>query len=229
MDFIRQMDIANPAAFQNEAVLLIGAGGIGAATAVCLAKVGFPRISVMDFDTVEAHNIPNQFLPCTPGIKKVDGLRELVEQLVDTSESTHQFLDEKVTADTDLSAFTIIIAAVDSMGMRQEIWQNVMEGGDSAHLFVDARMGADSFQVFSVDLTVEDAIERYESEYLFPPEESIDVPCTMRATMYLSMVIAGFVTKAISDALTRKRVAPASFVNLAAGIWQRQPLETRPF
>ena len=199
MDFIRQMDIANPAAFQNQSVLLIGAGGIGAATALCLAKVGFPSITVMDFDTIEPHNIPNQFLPNTPGVKKVDGLRDLIEQLVDTTDATHQFLDEKVTADTDLGGYTVIIAAVDSMGMRQEIWDRVMEGADSAHLFVDARMGADSFQVFTVDLTAEDAVERYESEYLFPPGESIEVPCTMRATMYLSMVSAGFITKAISD------------------------------
>ena len=224
MDFIRQMDIANPAAFQNESVLLIGAGGIGAATAICLAKVGFPRITVMDFDIIEAHNIPNQFLPCTPGVKKVDGLRDLMQQLV--ADIDCQFCDEKVTVETDLSEYSIIIAAVDSMETRQEIWDNVLQGADAARLFVDARMGADSFQVFTVDMVSDEAIERYE-EYLFPPEESIEVPCTMRATMYLSMVIAGFITKAISDALTRQVVAPASFVNLAAGIWQRQPIEER--
>ena len=51
-------------------MLLVGAGGIGAATALCMAKVGFECLTVMDFDTVEEHNIPNQFLPCVAGIVK---------------------------------------------------------------------------------------------------------------------------------------------------------------
>ena len=65
--FLRQLDIADPSKFKDKPVTVIGAGGIGAATAVALAKTGFENITVYDFDTLEEHNIPSQLLPIWVG------------------------------------------------------------------------------------------------------------------------------------------------------------------
>jgi len=67
--FLRQLDIADPAKFKNKPVTVIGAGGIGAATVVALAKTGFENITVYDFDTIGEHNLPNQLLPVREGIR----------------------------------------------------------------------------------------------------------------------------------------------------------------
>ena len=56
--FLRQLDIADPCQFKDKPITVIGAGGIGAATVVALAKTGFENITVYDFDKVEEHNLP---------------------------------------------------------------------------------------------------------------------------------------------------------------------------
>jgi tRNA A37 threonylcarbamoyladenosine dehydratase len=52
--FLRQLDIADPSQFKDKPVTVIGAGGIGAATVVALAKTDFENITVYDFDTVRS-------------------------------------------------------------------------------------------------------------------------------------------------------------------------------
>ena len=64
---LRQLEIAYPSQFKDRPITVIGAGGIGAATVVALAKTGFENITVYDFDTVEQHNLPNQLLPMWVG------------------------------------------------------------------------------------------------------------------------------------------------------------------
>ena len=61
--FLRQLDIADPSRFKDKPITVVGAGGIGAATVVALAKTGFENITVYDFDKIEDHNFPNQLLP----------------------------------------------------------------------------------------------------------------------------------------------------------------------
>jgi len=89
--FLRQLDIADPSQFRDKPVTVIGAGGIGAATVVALAKTGFENITVYDFDTVEEHNLPNQLLPIWVGNQdtlqwaKTTALFHLVHDLADIS------------------------------------------------------------------------------------------------------------------------------------------------
>ena len=56
--FLRQLDIADPSQFKDKPITVIGAGGIGAATVIALAKTGFENITVYDLDGIEAHNFP---------------------------------------------------------------------------------------------------------------------------------------------------------------------------
>jgi tRNA A37 threonylcarbamoyladenosine dehydratase len=87
--FLRQLDIADPSQFKDKPVTVIGAGGIGAAMVVALAKTGFENITVYDFDTVEEHNLPNQLFSMWVGDQgtlqwaKTTALFHLVHDLAD--------------------------------------------------------------------------------------------------------------------------------------------------
>jgi len=73
----RQLGIVSPAQLQSP-IVVIGAGGIGSWAVLALAKMGCPNITVIDFDTVEDHNVATQFYKESQ-IKmfKVDALEEL--------------------------------------------------------------------------------------------------------------------------------------------------------
>ena len=123
--FLRQLDIADPTKFKDKPVTVIGAGGIGAATVVALAKTGFENITVYDFDTVEEHNLPNQLLPIWVGDQdtlqwgKPTALFHLVYDLADISITikNERYVDQPLGE--------IVIVAVDSLDVRRLIWAQV--------------------------------------------------------------------------------------------------------
>ncbi len=76
----RQLDILDPK-LMSVPVVVIGAGATGSFAALSLAKMGVRNITVYDFDTVEEHNLPNQFYrQCDIGKPKVIALQEIIAQ-----------------------------------------------------------------------------------------------------------------------------------------------------
>src|ERR1700748_433265 len=59
MDYTRQRDFFNPTEV-NASATIAGCGGIGSFTAFALAKLGVQHFTLIDFDTVDEHNLPNQ-------------------------------------------------------------------------------------------------------------------------------------------------------------------------
>jgi NAD(P)-dependent dehydrogenase (short-subunit alcohol dehydrogenase family) len=184
--------IADPSKFKDKPVTVIGAGGIGAATVVALAKTGFENITVYDFDTVEEHNLPNQLLPMWVGDQdtmewgKATALFHLVHDVADIAITpineryTDQPLGEIVIA-------AIVIAAVDSLDTRQSIWEQVQSSMDTL-FFLDGRMAITSMDLYAIDMMDEEAVNKYEESLTGKAEE---LPCTARATMFNSFIIAG--------------------------------------
>jgi NAD(P)-dependent dehydrogenase (short-subunit alcohol dehydrogenase family) len=185
--FLRQLDIADPSQFKDKPVTVIGAGGIGAAIVVALAKTGFENITVYDFDDVEEHNIPNQLLPIWVGEqdtlswKKPTALFHLVHDLADISITP---VNERYV---DQALGEIVIVAVDSLEARREIWKAVSQSMD-VEFVIDGRMAITSMDIYSVDMLSEGAVEVYEASL---EGEAEDLPCTARATMFNSFIIAG--------------------------------------
>ena len=67
IEYTRQLGILSPEHMKGIKVTLIGCGGIGSMTGLILAKMGIGNLWVYDYDKIEAHNVPNQFLlpkPC---------------------------------------------------------------------------------------------------------------------------------------------------------------------
>jgi hypothetical protein len=191
--FLRQLDIADPSKFKDKPITVIGAGGIGAATVIALAKTGFENITVYDFDTIEEHNIPNQLLPMfisawqyeehdsAVGMSKPVALYNLVYDLTGVSikPSTARYTDQPLGE--------IVISAVDSLEGRRSIWAQVQQSMDTL-FFLDGRMAITSMDLYAIDMLNEEAVANYEQSLTGKAEE---LPCTARATMFNSFIIAG--------------------------------------
>jgi len=82
--FWRQLDLCPPDKLTFP-IAVIGAGAIGSAAVVTLAKMGCSNITGYDADDLADHNVPNQMcLPEYVGFPKVDALAHLVEMLTST-------------------------------------------------------------------------------------------------------------------------------------------------
>ncbi len=203
MDFLRQLDIADPSKFKNKPITVIGAGGIGAALVVCLAKTGFEKITVYDFDAIEEHNFPNQLLPIwvgdqdTMGWAKTTALFHLVHDLTDIAITPEH---ERYTSQ---SLGEIVISAVDSMAVRAAIWERVSQAVDTA-LYMDGRMAATSMDLYTIDMLSEAPVEAY-AKTLFDDSAADPTPCTAKATMFNSFIIAGHMTSLLVAYLNQWR------------------------
>ena len=61
MAYVRQQDIVDQNKLGKLSVALIGCGAIGSYTALTLTKMGIKKFSFWDPDSVELHNLANQF------------------------------------------------------------------------------------------------------------------------------------------------------------------------
>lgn len=200
MNYSRQLDLANPAAYEDREVTVIGAGGIGAGTTLALAKVGFARITVHDFDRLEAVNFPNQLLPVLhpsggtwEGSDKVLALHWLVKVMTETEIQ----VGFEPFAQQPLSE--IVILAVDNMVTRRLVWERA-RADPAVALFIDGRMARWNYQVYCLDLLKarEAQHRRYEAT-LFPDSEAAAVPCTEKATAPTNFRVAGTIAKLCVD------------------------------
>ena len=157
--FLRQLDIADPSQFKDKSITVIGAGGIGAATVVALAKTGFENITVYDFDSVEEHNLPNQLLPMwvrdqyTLQWAKTTTLFHLVHDPADiTITPVHKRYVDQPLGET-------IILAVDSPDARRSIWAQV-QGSKDTLFCLDGRMVITSMDLYAIDMMDEEDVKR---------------------------------------------------------------------
>ena len=75
MEFKRQTSIIDNDKLGFTKILIIGAGSIGSYTTLALSKMGAVLLTVVDFDEIEEHNIPNQFFKIDDiGKQKIEAL-----------------------------------------------------------------------------------------------------------------------------------------------------------
>jgi hypothetical protein len=180
-------------------VTLIGAGGIGAFTAMLLAKMGIPALTLVDGDHVSEENIGTQFHRASDvGLAKVFALAEAIKAYgFDTSVQAEV---DRITRDTNFREYTspIIISAVDSITARQEIWASVSQVPWMYYL--DARMGAEVMVLY----TVKASDPAWYNATLARQDESAvpDLPCTSKATIYGGAVAASYVAATVRKIVT---------------------------
>jgi molybdopterin/thiamine biosynthesis adenylyltransferase len=193
---IRQQDII-PMNVLGERITIIGAGAIGGWTTLALAKMGFCNLTVMDFDIVDTVNMNAQFYRFKDiGKPKVMALAELVDE----------FTNVKIAAKNEryhgLPCQGIVIAAVDSMLVRKQIWDSHIVQPWGTRAIIDPRMGAEAALLYVMDPRDGQDREEY-PKALYLDSEAVQERCTAKATIYTANLLSGLVVKAVKDILTK--------------------------
>lgn len=167
-----------------------GAGGIGSYLSYFLARGGFIPY-VWDLDTIEETNLSGQLFPQdSVGFSKVTVLSKVISNFTGVEIFGRQeWYDE--TSETS----PICFSAFDNMVARTvmfENWVRIM-GEQSEYIqqnaiFIDGRLEAEGWQVYSVPFS-EEKIALYR-ETLFGDEEVSEVACTMKQTSHFAAMIA---------------------------------------
>lgn len=190
MNHIRHSGIFSVAEYP---ISLIGAGGIGALTAVVLGKMGIPMINIFDPDEVSEENVATQFYSTFDlESPKVEALSKYMARLAD---DTLVFpISERIDADTPYDGFAapVIISAVDSIDARKEIWKVIRI--KPWMYYMDARMSAEVFHLYTVGQD-----RRWYDELIEEQDEAsvAEVPCTAKATIYTAAFAAGHIGKTL--------------------------------
>lgn len=210
ISYLRQLDIIDPGKFRGK-IRIIGAGAVGSPTAIILAKMGFKRFVLMDDDTVESHNLPNQFYPAEAvGILKVEALA--IQMLQFNPEVEVKTITEKFTDDFQWQkspSREIVIVTTDTLKSRACIWSRC-KNKPHIEIYLDARMAAEQFEVHIVRPCNADKIKQYEATlYQVITSDSgrdrralrkpVELPCTARAIAYNTFVLAGLIAHEVKS------------------------------
>jgi hypothetical protein len=195
LDLYRQQDLIESDQL-DVPITVVGCGGIGSFVVLALAKMGCRTLAAYDDDRVEPHNIPNQaYRLADVGHLKVEALAALVREVAGVS------LEARAERVRSQRLQGVVVAAVDTMSARREIWLQGVRHRAAVPLYVDARMGAEVARVFTVRPADPDDVRRYEAS-LYADEEAMNLPCTAQAIVYTGFSIAGLVAGQIKKFLT---------------------------
>mgnify|MGYP003132319520 CR=1 FL=1 len=163
---------------QRLKITIIGVGSSGSFIALTLAKMGFRNITIIDFDKVELHNIPNQFYRMKDiGKYKVDALQDIIKQFTDIDVGTKiELIDDG--SKLDLSIDRIYIIAVDTIECRKDVYNQLK---DSPLKVIDGGLGGEEFHTQVLEMDNKEHQERYE-KYL--KAEHKQAPCGFQNVIY---------------------------------------------
>lgn len=179
-------------------ITIIGAGAVGSFTTVTLAKMGFHKLTVYDFDFIEMANMNCQFYKTSDISRmKVDALTDQVKDFTEVEITTHPVA---LNPSMDMPTTEILISAVDSMEVRKELWERAKKDR-RVKWFVDTRMGGESILLYTMNPKNAKDIESYEKT-LYSTKDAEHERCTMKATMYTVNLIAGLIGKVVKDLAT---------------------------
>lgn len=182
----RQLDIFKPI---EEPILIVGAGGIGSSTAFILSKMGCSNITVIDFDEVELHNVNSQFYgEADLGRPKVLALADNVYTMTGERLKT---VNEKITKDSVIDDYEIIIMALDSISARKEVFKAIE---NSFEFLIDARMGGEIIDIYNFTKFNKE----FYLESLPAPEETAPQACTGKAIAFNTLAIGSFIGSSIA-------------------------------
>lgn len=124
MDLSKSYDFFQPDK-DDARIHIVGCGSVGSTIAENLARCGVTKMTLWDFDKVEAHNIVNQmFRQQDVGRLKVDALKDILmdinPEMKDTVETKHEGWQGKL-----MSGYVFL--CVDNIELRKEIVKKHMD------------------------------------------------------------------------------------------------------
>lgn len=176
----------------TENIMVIGAGGISSNTLYNLAKTIPAKYHIIDFDTVEEYNVGCQFFRRDDVNKpKVNALQNILQEFIPFRSIVYN------TPYSSEMYYPIMITGLDNMKTRKQVFET-WKSKDNRRLFIDGRMKANLYEVFTV---VPGREEEYEAT-LFDDNEVQEGPCTFKQTSYVGMMIGARITQIVVNYLT---------------------------
>lgn len=197
--------------FENLNITIVGLGGINSWSVIHLARLNFNKMTLIDPDTIEEVNMAGQFYSNYDiGVYKVEALRYSIYSHSNTNFVTS--LTERADSNTYIEP--ICICGLDNMESRKVVfynWRDRYQGNvyktnndlnQRFGLFIDARLSAEQLQIFAININDQQAIERYEKEWLFSQEEGESIVCSYKQTSYCAGIIGGLITNMLINHMT---------------------------
>lgn len=194
MDLSKSYEFLQPDKVRDR-IHIIGCGAIGSTIGELLAKAGFTKITLYDFDHVESHNIANQmFTELDIGKEKVVALAERM-CAINPEMSKDLKLEHKGWDGQRLTGYVFL--AVDNIDLRRRI---ATENKDNMMIkgMFDFRMRLTDAQHYAADWREPKMIEAFLNSMNFTQEEGkAETPvsaCNMElsfATTVFTIVAAG--------------------------------------
>lgn len=197
MDFTRQRNIFDPEK-DNTRIIIIGAGSTGSFTAFTLAKMGIKDIEVIDYDTIEEANIPNQYYRIADiGKLKTEALKEIIKDF-----SGVEIRENRVKIDQnfifDLNMETIIINCVDNIETRK-IVIDILAGIPT--MLIDTRFGGEGYSIHCLVTSEEEEVKHYKESLEGEIKETV---CGEKGIIYTINSLASEVCSIIKKIADKK-------------------------
>ena len=190
---------------------IAGVGGIGSWTSLLLSRISTSiRINLYDDDSVEVVNLAGQMFSSNQvGLRKVYAAQEVIRYF---SGSYCNAAPYRIASTTSIHD-NIVICGFDNMEARKilyRLWKAraksfpVAEQGE--FLFIDGRMNAEEFQIFSITGDDDYNMKRYEEEFLFSDAEVAPAVCSYKQTTYCASMIASFMINSLVNFLSNQNL-----------------------
>ena len=190
---------------------IAGVGGIGSWTSLLLSRISKTiRITLYDDDNVEVVNLAGQMFSSNQvGLRKVYAAQEVIRYF---SGSYCQALSNRITS-SSIIYDKIVICGFDNMAARKLLYskwkalaKNVPVAEQGSFLFIDGRMNAEEFQIFSITGDDEYNMKKYEEEFLFSDAEVAPAVCSYKQTTYCASMIASFIVNSLVNFLSNQNL-----------------------
>lgn len=214
VDYTRGRDFWNPDDQSDAQVTIVGCGGIGSFTAHALAKLGVPKLTLIDFDEVEPHNVPNQLYDMDQvGDPKAIALGSALARSTNAEvvPLIGRITEDGFDVDGEFTPRGVIISALDNMEARSFLW-SAIRMKFVVPLFIDGRLGGQNVVVYTANPCDLDDINGYEAT-LHSDAEGIDLPCTGRNVIDVGYAMAALVSRHVRAHYTGLEVPKITYQN----------------
>lgn len=209
-DYLRGRGFFDPDKNTDASCTFVGVGGIGSFASFAVAKLGIPKITLIDPDHVEPHNLPSQMFDTTQAFElKVEAAERNIMSVNPACEVIA--CDEYLGYYAPSEYSGIVVSGLDSMAARAELWERV-KLNVRCPLYVDARMDGQLIVLYALRPWDLDDIKYYEQTLLTDDEVPTGL-CTERAIIDVGFTVAAQITRIIRLHLNDEVVDNITVVN----------------
>ena len=177
--FLRNSTLINQSYLDE--LTIIGAGGVGSALVMNAAIMGFKRIHIWDFDTLENHNLSTTTYPeeCLGLPKVIAAQKQAVfyNNKVKVYAHNEEWIQGKYLSPN-------VMMAPDNMEVRYAVYLDWYHNNKG--MLVDMRMGALTMEVISVTPQHNNYVDTWRPSAAIQDEE-----CTAKHTIFTASVVSG--------------------------------------